>query len=111
MKRLLIVLGAFSILSAACVLTGWMSASPRVVSVDIAHIKGQFIAQLAHHNASPQMVTAASIRFNRTLKRVLDEYATRAHVVVFDKQYVLLGAKDATDEIMRLLAAAMGGAS
>lgn len=111
MKRLLMVLCALSILSAACALTGWMSSAQTVVSVDITHIKGQFIAQLALHAASPETVTKASIRFNRTLKRVLEEYATRAHVVIFDRQYVLLGARDVTGEIMLLLAAAMGGAS
>lgn len=111
MKRLLILLSALSILTAACALTGWMSSSQTMVSVDMTHIRGQFIAQLARHNASPQMVTTASIRFNRMLDRVLKEYATRMHVVIFDRQFVLLGAQDATDDIMLLLAAAMGGAS
>jgi hypothetical protein len=89
MKRLVLVLGALSIISAACALSGWVNASPNVVSVDMTHIKGQFIAQLARHAASPQMVTTANTRFNRMLHLVLEKYATRAHVVILDRQYVL----------------------
>jgi type-F conjugative transfer system protein TrbI len=111
MKPLIKILSALSLLSAVGILSGWMSSSPKVVSVDITHIKGQFIAQLAHKAATPEQVNHASIRFNRMLKRALELYATRAHVVILDRQFILWGAEDATDEITRVLSDAMGSTS
>jgi type-F conjugative transfer system protein TrbI len=111
MNRFLMVFGVLASLALACALALSMNCTPKIISVDLARIKGQFIAQLAHHAASPQQVAQSSHRFNRTLGRVLDDYAKHTHGVIFEKPVVLRGAHDATDEIMVLLAKAMGGTS
>ena len=111
MRRLVMIFGALSCLLAACAFTGWVRSSPKVVSVDLARIKGQFIAQCARHAASSEQVATASTRFNRALKLVLNQYATQEQVVIIERQYVLLGAQDATDELIVLLASAMSTAS
>lgn len=110
MKQVPMIVCALLSLFGACTLTAWMNASPKVVSADMSRIKGQFIAQLAQHAASSETVAKASTRFNQKLRLVLESYAQSTKAVILDRQFVLFGAEDVTQDITVLLAAAMGGA-
>ena len=105
----------FPVVVSAIVLTvlalWWIKPSSNVVTLDLNHIKGQFIHQLALHHASNENVKSSIETFNRKLKGVLDAYAKNHHVVIFDSVHVLSSGRDITDSIIPLLAKAMRGAS
>ncbi len=97
-----VIVGAIAVLALV-----WMKPSSNLVTVDLNHIKGQFIHQLAIHHASNENVKKASETFNRHLKNVLDAYAKSHHVVILDSAHVLSSDRDVTDSIISLLAKAM----
>ena len=109
MKHLVsVAIGVLSLFLVCCI-ARWMSPSQHLVSVDMARIKGQFIAQLAGHGASPETVAKASTRFKRALALVLARYAERTNSVLIDSTLILAGTHDATEELTVHLAKAMGG--
>ncbi len=108
MKQLPVVVSAIALTMLTLV---WMKPSSNVVTIDLNHIKGQFIHQLALHHASNESVKRSSEAFNRKLKDVLDAYAQSHHVVIFDSAHVLSSGQDITTSIIPLLAAAMRGKS
>lgn len=108
MKQLPVIVGAIALTVLAM---AWMKPSSNVVTIDLNHIKGQFIHQLALHHASNENVKRSSETFNRNLKGVLDAYATSHQVVILDNVHVLSSGRDITASIVPLLAAAMRGTS
>ncbi len=108
MKQLPVVVSAIAL--AVLALVG-MKPSSNVVTINLNHIKGQFIHQLALHHASNESVKRSSEAFNRKLKGVLDAYAKSHHAVIFDSAHVLSSGRDITDSIVPLLATAMRGTS
>lgn len=108
MKKLPVIVGAIALMGLALV---WLKPSSNVVTIDLNHIKGQFIHQLALHHASNESVKKSSETFNRKLKGVLDVYAKSHHVIILDSVHVLSSSRDITESIVPLLAAAMRGAS
>lgn len=106
MKQWLMIVGTIAVLALV-----WMKPSSNVVTIDLNHIKGQFIHQLALHHASNENVKRSSETFNRKLKGVLDAYAKSHHVVILDSVHVLSSGRDITASVVPLLATAMRGAS
>lgn len=83
----------------------------RVATFDMQRVKGQFIHQLALHNASREVVNTSSTAFKQKLQQVLDVYAREKRLVILDVQQVLSSGKDITDELIPRLAHAMRGQS
>lgn len=108
MKQLPVVVSAIALIMLTLV---WMKPSSNVVTIDLNHIKGQFIHQLALHHASNESVKRSGEAFNRKLKGVLDAYAKSHHVIILDSIHVLSSGRDITESIVPLLAAAMRGES
>ncbi len=106
MKQWPVVVGAI-----ALTVLVWMKPSSNVATIDLNHIKGQFIHQLALHHASNESVKRSSETFNHKLNGVLDAYAKSHHVVIFDSAHVLSSNRDITTSIIPLLANAMRGQS
>ena len=104
MKQWLVIVGAIAVLALV-----WMKPSSNVVTIDLNHIKGQFIHQLALHHTSNANVKRSSETFNRNIKDVLDAYAKNHHVVILDSVHVLSSGRDITASIVPLLASAMRG--
>ena len=106
MKQLPLIVGAI-----ALTVLAWMKPSSNVVTINLDHIKGQFIHQLALHHTSNENVKRSSETFNRNLKDVLDAYTKNHHVVILDSVHVLSSGRDITTSIIPLLATAIRGSS
>lgn len=108
MKQFLVIISTIAL---TVLVMAWITPSSYVVTIDLNHIKGQFIHQLALHDASNENVKKSSETFNRNLKDVLDAYAKNHHVVILDSVHVLSSGRDITASIVPLLASAMRGSS
>ena len=82
-----------------------------VVLFDAEIIKGRLIRQLAERKATDAQVSSATKKFNDSLSTVLTRYAKRYGVVVINKNMVLAGGKDVTEQIASELSRAMRGDS
>ena len=82
-----------------------------VATFDMQRVKGQFIHQLALHNASRDVVNTSSTAFKQKLQQVLDTYAREKQIVILNSQQVLSSGKDVTEDIIPRLANAMRGSS
>lgn len=78
-----------------------------IATFDLQRVQGQFIHQLALHNASRELVNTSSASFKRKLQQVLDIYAREKKVVILDLKQVLTSNKDVTEAIIPRLARAM----
>ena len=83
--------------------------SVALVTCDVQRIQGQLIHQLALHHATPALVQSSKAAFHQNLKRVLDAFGAREHVVIVSREAVLAGGRDVTDAIIHDLAVAMRG--
>lgn len=82
-----------------------------VVLFDAEIIKGRLIRQLAERKATDAQVSSATKKFNDSLSTVLTRYAKRCGVVVINKNMVLAGGEDVTEQIASELSRAMRGDS
>ena len=78
-----------------------------VVLFDAEAIKGTLIRQLAERNATQAQIISATKKFNASLSGVLTQYAKQHGVVVLNKNRVLAGGKDVTEQIASELSRAM----
>ncbi|HHX2613444.1 TPA: TrbI F-type domain-containing protein [Legionella pneumophila] len=82
-----------------------------VVLFDAEIIKGRLVRQLAERKATDAQVSSATKKFNDSLSTVLTRYAKRYGVVVINKNMVLAGGEDVTEQIASELSRAMRGDS
>lgn len=111
MKPLIV---ALSFIGCGVLIVGaWGALKPAasVATFDMQRVQGQFIHQLALHQASREVVNTSSASFKRKLQQVLDSYAHEKEVVILDGRQVLSSGRDVTDSIIKRLAAAMRGQS
>ncbi|KTD47795.1 TrbI F-type domain-containing protein [Legionella quateirensis] len=90
----------------------WLK-SPKntVVCFDIQKIQGQFIRQLAAHNASETQVTRSTLQFKSLLQKTLQNYSQKNKIIVLDSKFHLAGGIDVTEAIANELAFAMSKSS
>lgn len=94
-------------LLALVILKSLLFSSSPVGLVDVNRIKGQFIRNLAEHKLSSTKARAATILFNKSLKRSLQEYAKAHHMVLVKKDAILEAdskTKDVTEAVMKEIA-------
>ncbi|HAU9810776.1 TPA: type-F conjugative transfer system protein TrbI [Legionella pneumophila] len=82
-----------------------------VVLFDAETIKGRLIRQLAERKATDAQVISATKKFNDSLSAVLTHYAKRYGVVVINRNMVLAGGEDVTEQIASELSRAMSARS
>lgn len=86
---------------------GVWNSGPQVVLFDTDQVQAQLIRQLALHQATDAQIANASKKLKRILPKVINEYATKHHVLVIEKHRVLGGGVDVTSELMLMLSTAM----
>lgn len=94
--------------------TLWLALSAylmptKLVSFNLAKVRGQFIYQLAELKLSAEKVKEKSARFTNAMRQVLTNYAKTKRVVIMAPQNLLAGADDVTAEIASLIALEMRG--
>ena len=83
------------------------SQKSAVVTVNLKAIKAQFIRQLAEHKASDESIARATMQFKQALQKILLAYSQRHGAVILDRQAVLSGGRDMTDDFVSALGEAM----
>lgn len=107
MKPIIMMLSCVASALLVVALLSLTKASGGIATFDLQRVQGQFIHQLALHNASRELVNTSSASFKRKLQQVLDVYAREKRVVILDLKQVLASHKDVTDQIIPRLARAM----
>ena len=111
MKPFTILMGCMASLLLMVMFLNLLKPSVSVVTFDMRRVKGQFIHQLALHNASQNLVHTSSASFKRKLQAVLDAYAHERQTIILDSSFVLSSGQDVTDVITPRLVSAMRGQS
>jgi hypothetical protein len=63
-----------------------------------------FIQQLSTRHLSDEVIRQKTTLFSSNLKKALNSYAQKKHLLILRKEQVLAGEKDITDEIIHLMA-------
>lgn len=62
-------------------------------------LQGQFIRQLAEHQASTSQVARATQQFHQSMKKVLAGYIKDHHAIILNEKCVMAGSNDITEEV------------
>lgn len=104
-------LSFLSVLLVLVLLKSFLFSSTSVAVVDINRIKGQFIRNLAEHSLSDVKMSAATVLFNKALKKSVQDYAKNHHVILVKKGAVLgaeINPHEVTSEVIKAIAVTMG---
>jgi len=102
-------LGSLSVLPMlACLAWGLYSGvtheSPTVVTFNADVITRQFVMQLSQYKLSDENLRKKTEAFKKAQSDALNEYASKHHALVMQRQHVIAGAEDVTPEIEKLIA-------
>ena len=85
-----------------------MSAKkPEVCLIDLKTTQAQFIRQLAEQAATDSQIALASRQFKQNLRQTLISFSKKHKAIILDRQTVLSGGRDVTEDIAKALSAAM----
>ena len=81
----------------------------KFVTFDMKDTVDIFSRQVVEQKNSEQAVQSLTVKFNKSMQKVLGDYSQSHHVVILVKPAVIEGAQDVTPELQRKIAMMMQG--
>lgn len=82
-----------------------------IATVDIDHIRGEFIHQLALQHVPIHQAHDLSNAFNQAMNQGLETIAQKNKRMILDKKYALTGTNDLTQELIERISKTMANQS